>query len=157
MIAAHTSPPPSGSKASTAMLDRFIQTTPRETSEKATVTEQQRQQRQPQSQSPPDLTVTSANFLLSPSVDSGVTSLVSSSTSEAVAASASFSKFLEDSVTHSEGAEQASMVRFRLEEALKTVEAERADKQRLLREMDALQEQGRKEKNVRGAPGARQE
>ena len=56
------------------------------------------------------------------------------------------SRFLNDalSLEASGGpAEQINHVKFRLEEALKTLEAERGHKQTLLREIDGLHEQAR--------------
>ena len=106
-----------------------------------------------------DTTVTSANFLFSSSsglnkpssfsplnnhsgasVDSGLAAQ-SSSCNDEHEHHDQLSRFLDDSVSLAATSEQQNMVKFRLEEALKTVEAERSDKQGLVREIDSLQDQ----------------
>ena len=111
-----------------------------------------------------DLTVTSANYLvekgpsnkrvsagpMSPSsVDSGVHQSLESHASSSVSQKTEdaplheeepdrIGRFLNDAVSSLAGSEQATMLKFRLDEALKTVEAERGDKKGLLQEIEGM-------------------
>jgi len=123
------------------------------TVERATNTENEVKTEKESTSEQADLTVTSANFLYNEpkggsSEDSGVPPLPmdsdgSMSTADNVE-NQQISRFLNDalSLEASGGpAEQINHVKFRLEEALKTLEAERGHKQTLLREIDGLHEQ----------------
>lgn len=73
-----------------------------------------------------DLTVTSAAFLQSPSAksfDSGVQPSATSSTP--ITTTDRIDSFLNDAVSSLAGAETQNMLKFRLDEALKTIETER--------------------------------
>ena len=76
-----------------------------------------------------DLTVTSANFLVKTKIDEGASSIDSG-----LPADDQITRFLNDAVS-----EQSNMLKYRLDEAIKTVEAERSAKQTRMGDLESAQ------------------